>query len=206
MLSGSCDIYSTESKSFVSMAFRDEEYFSPENQINRTVRDNEMDFRRIQNGKKVQPDYIVVFREDGSIANMDIAKRAQAEFMKGSGKRLPIIIVDEDKCLKAERAQIDEMIKNNSDGQNTQKIKQKIRNNRVRHEDFANDIDLDSLIEAVQQTENKQEKDTVTEGKCEEIFASVKPEERVSMMNMFNEIQRIAKNIKGDNVKEGIKR
>ena len=53
--------------------YEGEKYYSPENQINNKQRYNEMDFRRVQDGEKKQPDYILLFRENGEIANMEEA-------------------------------------------------------------------------------------------------------------------------------------
>ena len=35
-----------------------------------------MDFRRIQNGEKKNPDYIIVYRENGEISNLEEAKKS----------------------------------------------------------------------------------------------------------------------------------
>lgn len=87
-------------------------FCSPGNQLDSTDRGgvdhgyrNEMDFRRFINGKRIQPDYIVVFRIDGKISNMDEAKRAREEFLE-QGIDLPILIIDKDECLRAEAYEI----------------------------------------------------------------------------------------------------
>jgi len=74
MLSSNHDIYSNQDGEFVTRAYYEgEKYYSPENQINNKQRYNEMDFRRVQDGEKKQPDYILLFRENGEIANMEEA-------------------------------------------------------------------------------------------------------------------------------------
>ena len=73
VLSGANDIYSTGA-SITSKAEINETYYGPDNQINNTPlskhKYNEMDFKRIQNGRKKQPDYILVFKKDGIIENI----------------------------------------------------------------------------------------------------------------------------------------
>ena len=62
-LSGSRDINSSGAENgFVSNSGEEEEYYSPDNQINNTKGYNEMDLYRVQTGKRKQPDYIIVFR------------------------------------------------------------------------------------------------------------------------------------------------
>lgn len=142
-LSGASDIYSSGSQNgFVSNAMRNEKYYSPENQINNTTKYNEMDFYRFQKGERKQPDYIVVFREDGKIPNMEEAKKAQNQWGK-----LPIVIIDKDKCLEGERQKVEEMITRYEAGEKSLagEIYQKIRNNRVTKNTFCEDIDIEKL-------------------------------------------------------------
>lgn len=61
-----------------------------------------MDFRRIQGNTKKQPDYIVAFKQDGKIDNIDKILQAIDDW-EGT---LPIVIVDVDKCLESERGKI----------------------------------------------------------------------------------------------------
>ena len=87
---------------FIPSSVIGDRYYSPENQINKTTGHNEMDYRRIQGGEKKQPDYIVAFKKGGEIENIDkIAKAAQ----DWEGK-LPVVIIDVDRCLESERAKI----------------------------------------------------------------------------------------------------
>lgn len=66
-----------------------------------------MDFRRIQEGKKKQPDYIVVFRKHGKIPNIDKAEKASKDF-----EGLPIVVIDVDECLASERKKQKRCLKN----------------------------------------------------------------------------------------------
>lgn len=54
----------------------------------------EMDYRRIQGGVKKQPDYIVAFKRNGKIANIEEIIKAS----KNWEGNLPIVIVDVDEC------------------------------------------------------------------------------------------------------------
>lgn len=101
MLSGNRDIVSTR-EGFVSKAQEDERYYTPDTQINKTTHYNEMDFRRIQGGEKKQPDYIVAFKQNGKIDNIDKILQGVNDW---EGK-LPIVIVDIDKCLESERGKL----------------------------------------------------------------------------------------------------
>ena len=95
-----------------------EHYCNPEHQIELVekgggkckCRRNEMDIRRNVNGHRIQPDYIVAFRTNGRINNIAKIRQAQKDF-KQKGIDLPIIIVDRDKCLEAEKHEIEEMKK-----------------------------------------------------------------------------------------------
>lgn len=143
VLAGARDIYSSAS-SFVSEATQYERYYSPDNQINNTIRYNEIDIYRNRNGAKKQPDYIVVFRENGQITNMDEARKAQEQW-----KGLPIVIVDKDKCLESEKDKVEELMfrYNNGEKYLASEIWQKVRNNRQTNKNFCQDIDLQKLKE-----------------------------------------------------------
>ena len=96
VLSSALDMGSTGVSSFVSRAGHDEKYYSPDNLIENTDVYNEMDYRRIQGGVKKQPDYIVAFKRNGKIANIEEIIKASKNW-EGS---LPIVIVDVDECEK----------------------------------------------------------------------------------------------------------
>lgn len=56
---------------------------------------NELDFARIQDGQKKNPDYIVMFKNNGEYINEAQSLKAQSDFGD-----LPIVVVDIDKMLK----------------------------------------------------------------------------------------------------------
>lgn len=51
----------------------------------------------MQEGARKQPDYIVCYRRNGTIGNLEKAKEVSKQFELHSGKALPIIVIDEDK-------------------------------------------------------------------------------------------------------------
>lgn len=135
MLAGCQDIYSTASN-FVSSALHDEVYYTPDTQIDKTDGYNEMCFRRIQNGEKKQPDYIVVFAVNGWIDNLDEAYKASEQFMEDERfpNGLPIVVIDVNECLEAEREKLEEMLVDfhtNSTKEQAEKILLKVHNNQV---------------------------------------------------------------------------
>ncbi len=157
MLSGTGDMHSSNT-GFVSTAWGGEKYYTPNEQVERTEYYNEMDFRRIQGGKKLQPSYIVVFRRDGEIANMDEALKAQKHW-----GGLPIVIVDVDACLEEERRKVNEMLElydEQPSEELAKQIVQKVRNNRVTSNVFCSDIDgkIDELREVAKSVDERDEK------------------------------------------------
>ena len=147
LLAGPTDIAST-SKSFVSKSFEKEEYLSPDNFINKTTDNrqykyNEMDFRRISNGIKKQPDYILIFKRDGEISGLDEAKKASSDW-----NGLPIVVIDVDLCLKSEKDKLNNLLEEyyaNPNNELYEMIKTKIMNNRITDASFASEIDLKEL-------------------------------------------------------------
>lgn len=224
-LSGSRDIVSSGGKEgFVSKAKNSfEEYRSPEEQINRTIEYNEMDFWRIQGGERKQPDYIVVFRENGKIPNMKEAQKASKDY-----GGLPIVIVDKDKCLEAEKQKVDNMMERYHNGEKhlAREIWQKVRNNRVTRSEFCAEIDLEELKKEAElqkqqdeeQKKNEPEKQKEVKDKnqgertekqvdmedLEENYDRVTPQERkqeVSKIRRINtQIQEIVNQKEGEEV------
>ena len=126
---------------FISTSIGKQKYYSPEKQIKKTDSFNEMDIKRVKNGRRIQPDYILVFKKDGKISNIEQAKKASKDW-KG---KLPIIVVDVDLCLQAEKERVQEMINEYMENNSPKLAKQimiKIRNNRVTDKNFANDVDI----------------------------------------------------------------
>lgn len=199
MLSGSCDIFSSDT-GFVSYAEHDERYLPPDQQINETKKYNEMDFKRIQGGEKRQPDYIVVFRKDGEISNIDTAQMASEQFSEATGKKLPIVIIDEDKCLETESRLVGDMIEDFNNSPSREKaelICQKIRNNRVRNPSFSSDIDISYIQEYSEKNNNEP---TVTINEFEQCFAETKPEEREGMVKNFKSFYKALSKEQGKEV------
>ena len=127
MLSGSSDMVST-GESFVSKVYREN------TQINETTVYNEMDYRRIQKGEKKQPDYIIAFKIEGKIENLEDIKQAYNDWEE----ELPIVIVDVDECLREEERRTEELVekydKTTDEVERTKiakEITQKVRNNQV---------------------------------------------------------------------------
>ena len=193
MLSGPSDIYSS-GVSFESTARRNERYLAPNNQIANTIRYNEMDFRRIQKGKKKQPDYIVVFRKDGKIPNIDKAKKASKDF-----EGLPIVVIDVDECLASERKKVEEMFeeyKKTSDPQVGIKLLEKLRNNRVTDYDFCRDIDMDKTLQSLKDQKSRKEADVSMED-LEEIYGEVSGKERQEETGKIKMVYERIRMIKG---------
>ena len=156
MLSGARDIYSSWGDSLVVEAERDnaEKYYTPDEQINHTEYYNEMNFRRVQDGQKMQPDYIVVFKENGEMLNFEEAQKASEQW-----GNMPIVVVDKDACLEAEKQKVNNMLaeyENNPTPELAKQINQKVRNNRVTNEDFAVDLE-EKLPKIEEKTENRSE-------------------------------------------------
>lgn len=125
--------------------------------VNATVNYNELDFARQQNGEKKQPDYILVFKRNGQISNLDEAKKAQLDW----GGKLPIAVVDVDRCLETEKARVEEMkqkYKENPTEELAKQIYQKVRNNRVTYSKFCPEIE-DFLNQQSDREKKRNQKD-----------------------------------------------
>lgn len=146
-LSGAGDIYS-HGTSLISKSEEAERYYGPEKQINNSSKNkihkyNEMDFKRIQNGVKKGPDYILVFRHDGIIDNLEEAKKASTDW-----DNLPIVVIDINRVLENEKQKLANLISDfytNPTEKQYKLITTKIRNNQVIEPTFAKDIDLEEL-------------------------------------------------------------
>lgn len=146
-LSGAGDIYS-RGTSLVSKSENSEKYYGPEKQLYKSAQHNkfkynEMDFKRIQDGVKKSPDYILVFRKDGIINNIEEAKKASADW-----DNLPIVVIDVNKVLDSEKEKLVKLINefySNPTKEQYENIIIKITNNRVIEPTFAQNIDLEEL-------------------------------------------------------------
>lgn len=204
MLSGPGDIYSS-GVSFEPTAGRGEKYLAPDSQIGNTTRYNEMDFRRIQGGEKKQPDYIVVFRKDGRIDNMDKAQKASKDF-----GGLPIVVIDEDECLTAEKQKAEELFQEyqkTGDSEVKAKLQEKLRNNRVTNASFCRDTNIDAVLENTKQQEepekNEEEKQEVSIEDLGEIYEEVSGKERQEEAVRIKAILTQIRDIKRGEVSDG---
>ena len=209
LLSSNEDIGSSDDK-MASTYSGKTKYYNPEHQIDYsqngggscTCVRNEMDIRRTVGNQKIQPDYIVVFRTNGIIKNMHKAKKAQQDF-KGVGINLPIIIVDSNKCLEAEKHEIDKMkeeYKKNPSKELQKKINTKIKTNNhtIRYIQEVENIPIEfSMGEEVGDTDEQSKytnrKSISILSAMEECAGMVKQEEQTQMMNRFIGLKRIVK-------------
>lgn len=112
---------------------------SPEYLINNVGKDgrgikvaapyNEINYKYFLNGERQQPSYIVVFKINGEIKNWNDAIKAQKDW-KG---KLPIVIVDVNKCIEAEKQKVEQMKKEYEKSKSpmlARQIYHKIRNNQ----------------------------------------------------------------------------
>lgn len=169
-LSGSADLFS-KSDTIQSNAARALAFYTPDTQIGQTGRKkysngqtisayNEMDYKRIQDGIRKQPDYIVVFGSNGNIdenqsgqmymegTNLpDVAlskkeraqniKKAISDFEMATGKRLPVVFIDLGKVYRNEEEiinQLREEYRKNPSDANKKKLIKRIKNfNSYKH-------------------------------------------------------------------------
>lgn len=200
MLSGSRDIGSS-GVAFESTARGNERYLAPDSQIRETTRYNEMDFRRIQGGKKKQPDYIVVFRKNGKIPNMDKAEKASEDF-----GGLPIVVIDEDECLEAEKQKTEELFeeyKKTGDSDVRKQLEEKLRNNRVTDINFCRDTDMDRVLASSKEKERTEEEAKVTMEDLDEIYGEVTGKERQEERGRIKAILTQIRDIKRGEVSDG---
>lgn len=142
--------------------------WSPESFINQTSpiwRYNELDFKRFQDGKRQQPDYIIFFKKGNNQINKE-CRQASKDFGD-----LPIVVVDIDKCLEQEKKKVIELQRTydeTGDIDYLKQIYQKIKNNRNttsiwnRKEPFCQEIDLEELEQEIERQERTKRKN-VTE-------------------------------------------
>lgn len=191
MLSGPKDISSAYGE-FAGFAYGDNErYYTPDTHINKTDNYNEMDFRRIQGGVKKQPDYIVAFKRKGKISNNDIIMRA---FREWEGK-LPIVIIDIDRCLKKECQEVYEMLDAYEETQSldiAKDILQKVKNNRCTDSEFCTDIqeELDDIEWELSNQEQSLKISKVGLQDLQENYSRVSATERQDMMSTMANIHR----------------
>lgn len=198
VLSGARDMHSSESwDGFVSYARHDEEYFSPDKQINNTSSYNEMDFYRIQDGKRKQPDYIIVFRENEEIKFLDEARIAQEQW-----GGLPIVVIDKDKCLEAERQKVEELKQRYDAGEKdlAGQIYQKIRNNRQTRKNFCKDIDIEKFQKEAETEEKQTEGVQIKKIREQSQINEEKNEEQVGIEDLAENYDRVTPQERKDEV------
>lgn len=130
-------------------AYSNVRFYAPNNQIDRvydesTYNFNEMVYNRIQNGAKKQPDYIVALKRDGTIDNVEKIRMAVEQY-RAMGIEIPVVVIDESKCIECEKEKIKGMIEIFEANPNPElfaQIQQKVKNNSVANqfefEEFAN--------------------------------------------------------------------
>lgn len=89
---------------------------------------NEMIYSRIQNNQRKQPDFIVVFRRNGKIENIEESKKAAKDF-----GNIPIVVIDPKECAKSEFEKlskiIDEYLASDRNKLKFEMIKRKFKSN-----------------------------------------------------------------------------
>lgn len=194
MLSGPTDIYSQMNK-FNPDSKRNELYYGPENQINNTDSRhcyNEIVYKRFQEGERKQPDYIVVFKRDGMICNIEKAKKAAEQWAK-DGVPMPIVVVDEDECIENNKREIGQMLESCQSLDDLQKIKKRVANNMK----WTMNNEFEELSKKVEELERKYSESQVYETRVEanifeEAFNSTTSLQRI---NATNDISRIVREI-----------
>lgn len=207
MLSSHVDIGSS-AEGFISSSELEETYFTPDNQINHTETYNEMDFRRIQGGEKKQPDYILVFKKNGIIPNMEEAQKASKQW-----GGMPIVVIDVDKCLSAERKKVEEMINKYYETNSVEiaiELLKKVKNNRVTDLKFCEDLnpEIGMIREEIKYLKRnsyepiEEESQTIGIESLEENYENVSEEEMekvsIKIRKLYREIQEIKKGKNSD--------
>ena len=196
--SNSHDVFSNAT-GLTSIAYRGSKYYSPDEQINKTERYNEMDYSRFQNGQKKQPDYILVFKENGKIKYLEEAKQASEDW-----GGMPIVVVDREKVLQSEKQKLDNLLEQYEAGDSSvaREIYYKIRNNRVSNKLFAKDIDIGKFKPRIKKQEKIQEVEKIGESKVteedlqqnnEQITAEERKQEVSKMKQLLHRIQSITR-------------
>lgn len=132
----------------------------------KNINHNELGYKRMQNGEIKEPDYIVVSVKDGII---DVQPELLMKAVRDWKGKLPIVIIDIDKCLEAERNKVLEMFQRYRNGEIRieQDIIDKIRSNRFTESNFCSDV-LKELNE-LRYGQNNQEIDEIQEKTNESI-------------------------------------
>lgn len=169
MMSGVDDIASNTVEGMIEESiYNNVEFRSPKNQIDMVYDEsdygfNEMVYNRIQNGKKKQPDFIVAFMKGGKIPNTSKIKLAVEQY-RAKGIELPVVVIDEDRCIESEQSKLSGMIDEFTKSPTQElfeQIKRKAKNNSVANQDdfykFSNYIsnDYETMKEIVTKKHEK---------------------------------------------------
>ncbi len=177
------------------------QYYSPSELIDTTKTYNEIDYLRTQNNKKKQPDYLIFFRRDGKYKMTEDEKIIWENTKKASKDfdDLPIVVIDIEECLDAERAKVQELLKsydNEPSLQNIENLYHSIKNNRVTTErwggEFYPEIDLEILEQQIN-TMRKQRKLSVILQSGVDATESITRSE--AMTKSFDSIKEITQDI-----------
>lgn len=186
------------------------DYQRPEYLKNSTIEHNEMVFKREQNGKRKQPDYLLLFKHDGKIPNMESTLKAVDDFKK-AGIDLPIVVVDVERCIESEKLKVENLLKEAEEKNNPQlleKAEQKLQCNSktmyIRNSNIFSGYykKISSLYNQIF-VNNPKSKNKVKEETYHEAYEQTEPEERREEVSKIVQLQRkIMAIIKGKEVNE----
>jgi len=149
-------------------------WYGPEQTVNNTERYSELNWYYMQGDKKQQPDYMILFKKNGVFENLD-------EFIKKAQDwqgQIPIVVIDEDNVLKAERDKVTTALAKYNETKNPEKareILQKVRNNRMTDHLFCKD--MEEHLETLRQDLAKQEQVIQTDDKPKQEESKAKSQE-----------------------------
>ena len=182
-------------------------FCTPDSQINNTpdyrLGYNEMLLNRVQDGERKQPSYIVVYKENGLIENLEVAKEASKDFEP----QLPIVVIDKDECAKSERNKLGNMIEEYKATENMellQQIRQKVKNNQFWNNEFIKkgselEINLQEL-DTLQTVQKSKEEGIIKEEEYEECYKNVNVQDRQKSVSIIRSIYNEIENIKEQGV------
>ena len=169
-----------------------------------------MVFKREQNGKRKQPDYLLLFKHDGKIPNMESTLKAVDDFKK-AGIDLPIVVVDVERCIESEKLKVENLLKEAEEKNNPQlleKAEQKLQCNSktmyIRNSNIFSGYykKISSLYNQIF-VNNPKSKNKVKEETYHEAYEQTEPEERREEVSKIVQLQRkIMAIIKGKEVNE----
>ena len=184
-------------------------FCTPESMINKNSEYpgnyNEMLFKKEQNGKRIQPSYVVVFKENGTIKNIEMAKNAASSF----NPKLPIIVVDKEKCAESEKNKIENMLseyEKTQDIELAKKINQKVKNNTIGNSCFNLDKETREKVKTIiEESDISKEDSVITESEYKECYENVNIQDKQKAFSKITQIYRALQEIrdKGDKDNSG---